>query len=298
MALIFWDEIFAPIEGVFNPMPLYSRMNDIPNDFFKAEFYQKRKTLINNRLMKLKNADLSSEISNSYQKNYGKCCRPIEDWDRYTLNELLIPTRVMDKHAFLEILTRLITNFIDKRSGLPDLIVFNNDELFFSEVKSEKDRISNNQREWHLFLAKKLKYKVDLFLVNHSERKINNIKSSYTISNDEFRPNGTSNDFVVDLDILEKFVQEITEMVNRTINLPDDENLDTKLNFKLKEIEDELYKRKKDINSKLKVLSSDLVLIDLKKDNDNPYSFTFTISVDEVELNKYVEFYKNQNLSL
>ena len=85
MALIFWDEIFAPIDGVFNPMPLYSRMNDMPNDFFKPEFYQKRKTLIKNRLIMLQNVDISSEISNSYKKNYGKCCRPIEDWDRYNL---------------------------------------------------------------------------------------------------------------------------------------------------------------------------------------------------------------------
>ena len=153
MALIFWDEIFAPIKGVFNPMPLYSRMNDIPNDFFKPEFYQKRKNLINNRLMKLQNSDLTSEISQSYNENYGKCCRPIEDWNRYNLNELLIPSRIMDKNAFLGILTRLITNFINKRSGLPDLIVFNDDQLFFSEVKSEKDKISDNQREWHQFLA-------------------------------------------------------------------------------------------------------------------------------------------------
>ena len=72
-------------------------------------------------------------------------------------------------------------------------------------------------------------------------------------------------------------------------------DLDSKLNFELKKIENEINRRKKEINSKLTVLSSDLILIDLKKDKENPYSFTFTINVDEVELNKYVEFYKNQN---
>ena len=139
MALIFWDEIFAPIDGVFNMMPLYSRMNDMPNDFFKPEFYPKRKNLIHNKIATLQNADIASEISKSYKKNYGKCCRPIEDWNRYTLLELLIPIKVMDKNAFLGILTRLISDFNTTRSGLPDLIVFNNKELFFSEVKSENE---------------------------------------------------------------------------------------------------------------------------------------------------------------
>ena len=183
MALLFWDEIFAPINGVFNGFELYSRMNDMPMDFFTVEFYQKRKNLINNRIMRLKNADLEAEVSNSYNKNFGKCCRPIEDWNRYTLDELLVPTRIMDKNSFLGILTRLISNFNAKRSGLPDLIVFNESELFFSEVKSEKDRVSDNQREWHRFLVEKMKLKVDLFLINHSERKIKNVKSSYTFLN-------------------------------------------------------------------------------------------------------------------
>jgi hypothetical protein len=183
MALLLWEEIFAPINGVFNGFELYSRMNDMPMDFFKPEFYQKRKNLINNKIMQLKNADLEAEVSKSYNRNFGKCCRPIEDWNRYTLNELLIPTRVLNKNAFLGILTRLISNFNAKRSGLPDLIVYTDEELFFSEVKSERDRVSNNQREWHQFLAEKMKLKVDLFLINHSDRKIKNVKSSYTLLN-------------------------------------------------------------------------------------------------------------------
>lgn len=178
MALMFWDEIFAPLQGVFNPFKLYTRMNDMPNDFFKPAFYQRRKNLINTKIHKLKNADLREEISNSYQFNYGRMCRPIEDWDRYTLNELLIPINRMDKNAFLDMLERLISNFNDNRRGLPDLIVYDKNNIFFSEVKSENDRISDKQREWHNFLNNK-GIKVDLFLINHGKRKINNLKKSY-----------------------------------------------------------------------------------------------------------------------
>ena len=181
MALLFWDEIFTPITGVFNGFELHGRMNDMPMDFFKPEFYQKRKNLINNKIMRLKSSNLELEVSKSYNKNFGKCCRPIEDWNRYTLNELLVPTKVMNKNTFLDILTRLISNFNVNRSGLPDLIVYNDEELFFSEVKSENDRVSDNQQKWHQFLAEKMKLKVDLFLINHSDRKIKNIKSSYLL---------------------------------------------------------------------------------------------------------------------
>jgi len=57
----------------------------------------------------------------------------------------------MNKTMLLGILERLISNFAENRSGLPDLIVYNNNELFFSEVKSERDRVSDKQMSWHLF---------------------------------------------------------------------------------------------------------------------------------------------------
>ncbi len=70
----------------------------------------------------------------------------------------------MDNSTFLAILERLISNFNENRRGLPDLIVYNENKLFFSEVKGENDRISAKQREWNKFLSKQLELKIDLFL--------------------------------------------------------------------------------------------------------------------------------------
>lgn len=81
----------------------------------------------------LNNNNIEQEISNSYKINYGKSCRPIERWDRFTQEELLIPTKTMNKTMLLGILERLISNFAENRSGLPDLIVYNNNELFFQK---------------------------------------------------------------------------------------------------------------------------------------------------------------------
>jgi len=195
MALLFWEEIFARIKGAvvvsingklieLNPnQPEYDQYNfmelsGLPNDFFKPEFYQRRKQIIASKFNLLRTADLKKIISDSYKVNYGKICRPIENWDGYTLEELLIPIERMDKSALLEILQRLISNFSENRMGLPDLIVYDDKNLFFSEVKSENDRVSGKQREWHQFLTKR-KIGVEIFLINHSEKKLKNIKSSY-----------------------------------------------------------------------------------------------------------------------
>ena len=198
MSLVFWDIIFAKIQGAVTThingieVPLSPnhpefekmfefmvKMNGMPSGFFHPEFYRTRKDLINNSINALMNSDLKQEISKSYKANYGKNCRPIEDWDRYSLDELLIPIGKISNHSFLRIMERFISNFNYNRAGLPDLIVYNGKEFFFSEVKSENDRISDKQMEWHSFLSDNLKINVDIFLINHSKNKIKRLVSSY-----------------------------------------------------------------------------------------------------------------------
>jgi hypothetical protein len=198
MALLFWEIIFARIPGavteIYNGIEIEVDPNDktfdqkynfmleisgMPNDFFTPEFYQRRKNLIDNRIMELKNGDLEKTISESFKRNYGKTCRPIERWDKFSLEQLLIPINKISNELCLKILERLLYNFSYNRSGLPDLIVYNGNELFFSEVKSDNDRVSEKQREWHSFLSDELKLRVELFLINHSDNKIKRLKSSY-----------------------------------------------------------------------------------------------------------------------
>jgi hypothetical protein len=242
-------------------------------------------------LNQLKNSNLEQEISNSYKRNYGKSCRPIERWDHFTLEELLIPTR-MDKTDFLSILERLISNFSENRSGLPDLIIYNNNELFFSEVKSERDRVSDKQMSWHLFLAKKMGIKVDLFLVNYTERKINNLKSKYSLY-EEFKPEGSLENFKNDLALIQNFAADSTNMINNTkFTVDKDGNDDKKIKSKIQEIQNEINQRKQELDKKLKVLSSEIIIVRVLKDKTNPYNFEFEISIDEKKLNKFVEYYK------
>jgi len=204
MSLFFWDIIFAKTRGALSVIingvkreldpsderfeQLFNQtiqMNGMPADFFTPEFYQRRKDIIKNRIQELKHSVLEQKLKESYKQNYGKNCRLIENWDKYKIDELLISAQKVDSEKLIKILERLISNFNENRSGLPDLIVFDGKDFFFSEVKSEKDKLSEKQIEWHDFLSVTLGFKVELFLINHTEPQINQIKTLYMPSSKE-----------------------------------------------------------------------------------------------------------------
>ncbi len=197
MSLFFWDVIFAKIKGAVSIVidgvqteldpadeefeQLFNQtihMNGMPTDFFTTEFYERRKSLIKNKIQELQHGNLEQKINESYKNNYGKNCRPIEDWNKYKIDELLISVQRIEMEKLIKILERLIINFNSNRSGLPDLIVYDDKDFFFSEVKSENDRISENQRDWHSFLSASLGFKVEIFLINHTEAQIEKIKAT------------------------------------------------------------------------------------------------------------------------
>jgi len=155
----------------------------------------------------------------------------------------------MDKSVFLSILESLISNFSENRRGLPDLIVFNNYGLFFSEVKSEKDRVSEKQMEWHKFLSEKMKLRVEIFLINHTERKINNLKSKYSLY-ENFNPKGDLNDFKNDLAVIQNFVTDLNKLVNISFKINKDGNEESKINSKIQEIQNEIKQRKIELAGK------------------------------------------------
>ena len=109
--------------------------------------------------------DISYEIEKSYNKHYGEFCRPIEDWDKFTLNELTIATKLLRSEQIISIMYMLVIDFNRFRSGFPDLIVFNNNDFFFVEVKSKKDTLSQNQLDNHYYLTNTVKANVTIFSV-------------------------------------------------------------------------------------------------------------------------------------
>lgn len=173
-ALLFWDIIFAKLDGVWFPNfgGFPGQYQDMPKDFFSEEFYERRKSLFDNKIKELINLDMGQCLQNSYKKNYKKPCRPIDNWDKFSIEELLIAVEKIESNKLLKMLERLAKDFNNNRAGLPDLFVYSEKECFFAEVKSEKDRVSEKQNIWHSFLSKELDLRVEIFMVN----KVNNEK--------------------------------------------------------------------------------------------------------------------------
>lgn len=204
MALLFWDVIFAKVRGAvvfasggdeidvdpgdarFKQLFDFTvKTNGMPVDFFTPKFYERRKSLIKNRIQELRSNSIEHLLSEAYKSNYGKTCRPIEDWSKYSLDELLVATQQLDSDKLLKLLERLIDNFSDNRAGLPDLIVYRDDDFFFAEVKSERDKVSEKQKEWHSFLSEELGLNIELCLINHTAAQIKKMASSNKVTSKE-----------------------------------------------------------------------------------------------------------------
>lgn len=181
LTVLFWDIIFAKLDGVcIKEWDFPSERQDMPNDFFSDEFYNKRERLISNRLKELEHGDISRYFINSYYNNKEKKCRTIENWEKFPSEQILNVIDIIGNEKLLSILHRLIQDFNHNRKGLPDLIVYNDSDLFFSEVKSEKDKLSKEQIEWHSFLSDSLGLNIDIFCINKTQKQIDKIMSSYS----------------------------------------------------------------------------------------------------------------------
>ncbi len=224
-AILFWDIIFMKTDTCTSVPMNHPRFNQeyelnllfsgMPNDFFKETFYQTREKEIKERLEILKESNIKQEIEESYIKHFGTICRPIEDWNRYSLDELFIAPSYLENVQLLAIMERLIINFSENRAGLPDLIVFDDSNLYFIEAKSQQDYLTEKQINWHEYLIQNAKIDVILFTVNKSQKQIKNLLKKY---------NENLQRFTILTEVQEeKTVIDDLEITTRTINSNQDE---------------------------------------------------------------------------
>jgi tetratricopeptide (TPR) repeat protein len=173
MALLFWDVIYARLPGVYTPQfgEFPSRNQDMPMDFFKPEFFIHRKGLIQRRIQELTaprmlglvKPSIEAELKASFQKHYGKPCRPIEDWKRFSFPVILKAAQVLSDKQILLIVYRLLQNFNENRRGMPDLFLVDpSGKPRFAEVKSEKEKVEEHQINWLTYLRDRVNIPVEI----------------------------------------------------------------------------------------------------------------------------------------
>ncbi len=155
MALLFWDVFFAKIEGAWHPSFVPGSPTceqDMPFDWGKAEFQLWRQELISRRLEELGKADLDRELTQLHASHYGGRCRPIWDWERFSLQQLIAAAGSLPRSVLLMVTQRIVLNYSQYRCGLPDLLIWKQDDIAFAEIKGPRDKLSEQQIEWLVWL--------------------------------------------------------------------------------------------------------------------------------------------------
>lgn len=101
--------------------------------------------------------------------------------ENFTISDLIVVSSYLTIDQLILIFERMGDDFEYYAFGLPDLIVYNDDEFFFVEVKSKTDKPSFKQIQWHKYLVEVVGVDVVIFNVNKTEEEITDIKKNYDV---------------------------------------------------------------------------------------------------------------------
>ncbi|NVJ60391.1 MAG: VRR-NUC domain-containing protein [Gammaproteobacteria bacterium] len=167
-ALFYWDLVYADVNGAF-----HNPFQSAPNDLYEREFLERRKSI----LIKLEEGYESKEkfwqkINNNRHVHNGEACRLIywpcldaslsdfiqtKSKEKSKLNESTL-FELASTHIPIQdlrnVFEHLLSDLKEHRSGMPDLIIFDENRYELIEVKGPGDRLQNNQKVWMDFYCK------------------------------------------------------------------------------------------------------------------------------------------------
>ena len=155
--LLFWHQIFAPLEGAFS-----HPYQQAPLDFNSPAFSQRRHPLFHARLHQLQNVNLPEEIADQYSEHRG-IANPFINWKRCDPDHITLLCQCIPQHKLLMIMEKICFDPQAYRSGFPDLFLWHADsnDYLLVEVKGPGDQLQNSQKRWlHLFDSMGIQYRI------------------------------------------------------------------------------------------------------------------------------------------
>ncbi|MGL6259841.1 VRR-NUC domain-containing protein [Vibrio sp. WXL210] len=139
--LAFWSCIFADVDNAF-----VNRYQHRPLDLYHGDFSDKRRALIEQTLQRVREGELTFILDN-YHAKFG-LANPFVQWKwlDFTLVELAL-TRI-PAAILAELFSVILSDIKLYRNGMPDLILFNDTEFRWVEVKGPGDKLQDNQWRW------------------------------------------------------------------------------------------------------------------------------------------------------
>ncbi|WP_229213644.1 VRR-NUC domain-containing protein [Dyadobacter psychrotolerans] len=146
--LLFWDIIYdTNVQAIHNPL------QRVPSDFFLPDFYYKRSAQLLERMKVMDSREAIEEvIVKTYDEKFGTT-NVLVSWYEGSLEKVLVLISRLSPEQIHKVLLEISQNLRENTRGFPDLMVWNEDEYAFIEIKSPTDHLSSRQLHWQHFFA-------------------------------------------------------------------------------------------------------------------------------------------------
>jgi tetratricopeptide (TPR) repeat protein len=146
--LLFWDIIYdTNVKAIHNPL------QRVPSDFFLPDFYSNRSQQLQDRMQAAQSKSAIEEIvRNTYTEKYG-ITNVLVPWYDVGLEKVITLISWLNPEQIRKVLFEVAQNMRENTRGFPDLMVWNESEYAFIEIKSPTDHLSSRQLHWQHFFA-------------------------------------------------------------------------------------------------------------------------------------------------
>lgn len=143
-ALLCWEEIFTPLPGAF-----FHPFQAGPADLFRPDFVERRQAALTSRLASLDAGHYKDIIWQNWQAKKGIMCRLVQ-WSELTEGLVEKALTLIPVADLQRIFQHLLSDLRYHRSGMPDLVVFDEEASTYRlvEVKGPGDRLQDHQTLW------------------------------------------------------------------------------------------------------------------------------------------------------
>lgn len=117
---------------------------------FDDEFFRENEMAINRIFKSLMDINLKEYIEEIYENSPKKLTEKLVNYRK----KVLTVTERLENNQILIVMYYMVQDYIHNRKGFPDLVVWNDDEIFFSEIKAGSDILSRRQINAHKALQK------------------------------------------------------------------------------------------------------------------------------------------------
>ena len=167
----FHNLIYRNIEKLYELDEISTKNKNL----FDEDFYLENKNAINKILNSLIDINIREYIENNYKNSSNELT------NSRTNRRLKVLTAAehLENNQILIVMEYMIKDYIHNRRGFPDLMVWNDEEIFFSEIKAGSDILSRRQIKAHKILQK-AGINVVLLTINKNESEVNVAEYRYT----------------------------------------------------------------------------------------------------------------------